>query len=237
MKTSFSKIIIEFISIVFAVLLALVLNQWRENEATKKKVARVKENLRQEILLNDSLARKSMDYRLRLLKEMEAGEHLIFSKSISDLSFDVENDRALAKEIETSLLFHNHTYYDRVEVRRAEDKRILLMGESVFDIESRDDTLFVSGVGGIQLRSADLSLNSFQIAQVTGVLVELDLTLVEELSSLNTLIENYQQTTGQAINFIYQGKQSAIVPSMQDMVYFEGQVIAANERILKWLEQ
>ncbi len=237
MKASFSKIIIEFISIVFAVLLALVLNQWRENEATKKKVARVMENIRQEIQLNDSLARKSRDYRLNLLKEMEAGEHLIFSKSITDMDFDVENDRALAQEIETGLLFYNHTYYDRVEVRRAEGRRILLLGESVFDVKSHNDTLFVFGVGGIQLRSADLSLNSFQIAQVTGVLVELDLGLVEELSSLNTLIENYQHTTGQAINFIYQGKQTAIVPSMQDMVYFEGQIIEANERILGLLAE
>lgn len=237
MKASFSKIVIEFISIVFAVLLALVLNQWRENEATKKKVARVMENIRQEILLNDSLARKSRDYRLNLLKEMEAGDHRIFSIPTANLDFNAENDKELARLIETSLMFYDHSYYDRIEVRRADDQRILILGESIFDIEVRNDTLLFLGVGRIQLRSADLSLNSFQIAQATGVLVELDLELVEELSRLNTLIENYQSTSDDAINFIYRGQQSAIVSSMQDMLYFEGQIIEANDRILGLMEE
>lgn len=236
MKANFSKILIEFISIVFAVLLALVLNQWRENEATKKKVSRVVENIHQEIVRNDSLIRWSLDYRLDLLKEIEAGDHRIASIPVASLEIDSENDQALAREIETALLFNSHAYKERVEVRRSDDQRILIMGESVFEIETRNDTILILGVGSIRLRSADISLNSFQIAQATGVLVELDLELVEELSRLNTLIATYQTTSGDAINYIYQGNQSAVISSMQDMTYFEGKIVEGNERILKLLK-
>ncbi|MDW3191139.1 MAG: hypothetical protein R8G66_02205 [Cytophagales bacterium] len=235
MKANFSKILIEFISIVFAVLLALVLNQWRENEATKKKVFRVVENIHQEIIRNDSLVRWSLNYRLNLLKEIEEGDHRIASIPVASLEIDTEDDQALAQEIKTALLFNSHSYKERVEVRRSDDQRILILGESVFEIESRNDTIFVLGVGSIHLRSADISLNSFQIAQVTGVLVELDLELVEELSRLNTLIENYQATSGDAINYIYRGNQLAVISSMQDMAYFEGKIVEGNERVLNLL--
>lgn len=178
------------------------------------------------------MLRWSHDYRLDLLKEMEAGEHRIASIPVARLEVDADNDEALAKEIKTAMLFNSHLYKDRVEIRRFKDKRILITGESVFDIVTRNDSILVLGVVGIQLRSANLSLNSFQIAQATGVLVELNLELVKSLSRLNTLNEDYQSMSGDAINYIYKGNQSAVVSSMQDMTYFEGQIIQANVQIL-----
>ena len=75
MKSQINKqqLVLEFISVVFAVLLALLLNNWRENIKSERVADRVLENIKQEILSNDELIRKSTQYRTDLLLELMAG--------------------------------------------------------------------------------------------------------------------------------------------------------------------
>lgn len=236
MKLKWSSVFVEFLSVVFAVLLALFLNAWRESIATADTLVRVKQNIREEILRNDSLVSRSLEYRWNLLTDISEGTHRIMAKPVIDFETDVYNDRELAKAFRIGYLFGGNRYYDQILVESYEDERVLILDGRVFKLEIADDTLSLYGVGGIQLRSADVKLHSWDIAQATGMLVQMNIEVVTALSKLNTWIDSYLETSNDAIKYIYEGDQGAAVSAMQDMVYFERQILESHKEVLDLLE-
>ena len=237
MKVKWSSVFIEFLSVVFAVLLALFLNAWRESQATEQTLSRVKDHIRQEIIHNDSIVQQAFDYRTKLLTDIKQGNYRIMAQHISEVDVDVNNDQALQALIRNANLFYRNRLYEQVKVERYEDRRVLILDRSVFRIEVRDDTISLYGAGNLRLRTADIKLHSWDIAQATGMLVQMDLPLVSTLSKLNAAIESYLNTSGDAIRYIYQGDQRAMISSMEDMLYFERQIVQLNEEVLQLLDR
>ena len=95
---------IEFLSVVFAVILALVLNSWRESAALNSNLERVKVSILQEATYNDSLLTKSQAYRKDLLQRLYSNQNLVLKASISELGFDVNNNIKLADFFKRSLI-------------------------------------------------------------------------------------------------------------------------------------
>ncbi|MEO1053227.1 MAG: hypothetical protein AAFX87_21525 [Bacteroidota bacterium] len=231
-----SKIIMEFVSVVFAVLLALFLNDWREKVALGKTLKAVKENIRQEVQRNDSLIQASYTYRTSLLNEIRSGQHRLFAVPVDQVPVDVYNDNQLADFFQKGLLFDQQTYFDRFFIESQGDQRALVMGESVFSISVQNDSLLATGTGNIQLRAADVSLHSWDVAQSTGTLAAMSLSQVEVLRKLNTVISNYQNTSNEAIKLIYEGKQRGIQSVLEDMLYLENQIMEINKHALSLIQ-
>ncbi len=61
MKQSISQILIEFISVVFAVLLALALNAYKESLETRRKADKIKESILMECLSNQEKVKSVLD--------------------------------------------------------------------------------------------------------------------------------------------------------------------------------
>ena len=77
MKNELNKqqLVLEFISVVFAVILALVLNGWRESSALNANRDTVKESILQEVKNNDVLIKESYDYRKELLQSLYSNQN------------------------------------------------------------------------------------------------------------------------------------------------------------------
>ncbi|MTI38175.1 hypothetical protein [Fulvivirga lutimaris] len=238
MKKSINKqqLILEFISVVFAVILALILNSWRESLSINENLVKVKASIIQETIKNDSLVRASHTYRGNLLQQLYSNTYELLSSPTSDFPVDVNNNNDLAEYFRTSLIFGSKDYYERVLVLQEESNRVLVLDKRVFDIVVENDTIKLLGVGNIEIKSPELSNRSYNLAQATETIVKMDMNLVEKLSSVNSLIENYIKTNDHAVEVVYSGNQKGIISVMEDMYSIEAKIIKANEGLLDALK-
>ena len=232
-KTSINRqqLALEFISVVFAVLLALFLNGWRENYETGRAMDRVKETIQTEIIANDEVIRVSRDYRKDLIKKLYSYNHLVMQFPASDFPINVRNDLALENYLKKVLPFSQATPVSRVEVKSLEDYRIVVINDRTMKMNLTNDTLRFYGPYNLQLRSADISNRSWELAKATGTLVEMDLELVDALNKVYSLNNQYLNTSDKAIDMIY-NSDPAIESVMEDMFYYETQILSADSAVL-----
>jgi hypothetical protein len=238
MKNKLNKqhLVLEFLSVVFAVILALVLNGWRESSALNTNLEIVKESILQEVKNNDALLRKSYDYRKELLLRLQSNQNLLLAVSSSDLDFDVNDNTKLGNFFKRSLIFGQKEYHENVMVMQEDNFRVLILGESVFDLVLEKDTLKLFGIGNIQLKLPDLNNRSWDLAQATGTVVRMNITLVEKLGIVNSLIDTYIKTSESAVEMVYNEKQKGLTSVLEDLNSLEAKIIKANSSLLEELE-
>ncbi len=227
-KINKQQLVIEFISVVFAVILALVLNNWRESSALNANLNKVKESITQETIRNDSLLQNSRTYRASLLQNLYSNQNLLLAAPIQDFSVDLNDNKALAQFFKSSILFGQKNYYENVLVVQEGEARVLVLGNNVFDLVIESDSLKLYGVGNIQLKIPDVSNRSWQLAQATNTIVLMDVEFVEQLSLVNTLIESYIKASDNALQMIYSNNQNGLIAVIEDLYTLESQIIQAN---------
>ena len=231
------QLIIEFVSVVFAVILALVLNSWRESSTLNANLVKVKEAIRKEVIKNDSLIRQSFNYHKNLLDRLYSNENVLLAIPVTDFSIDVHDNNALASVFKTSLLFGQKEVYESVQVLQEGSQRVLILDKNVLDVKIEADTLKLLGIGNIQLKIPDVSNQSWALAQGTNTITKMDVELVQQLSALNALINAFERTNENALQIVYKGgNQNRLLPVIEDMYSFESKIIKANASLLKALE-
>ena len=228
------QLVLEFVSVVFAVLLALFLNAWREDAASQKQLLRVKESIRTEIEKNDLEVKKSYDYRLKLVQDMSRREHMVSFMRVDQIPVDIANDQALERFLKNSLTFSSSRNYQEIAIKSSGDQRILVLDKHVFQVRVENDTLKLFGAGGIQLRTAGISNRFWEKAQATGTVGYMDLELVDAIINVHNLNLHYLSTADDAIEMIYNG-EPGVLSVLQDMVYFESEIIKADSVLLELL--
>ncbi len=230
------QLFLEFISVVFAVLLALFLNGWRESMKTDKLVERVKHTIKEEVAHNKDEIEAVIDYHKNLVRELRQNTHLLNKVPIKDFPFDITSDKQFENYFRELLLFNSSSYTKRIEVHSNAEKRIIVMDDHIFQTELKEDTLYFYGMGNIQLRTAGISNNAWGIAEATNVLVELDLEIVSNLSRLKSFQEDYIETSGRAISMIYKG-ETGITSIIEDMVFYETRMLEIDSVLLQNLKE
>ena len=154
---------------------------------------------------------------------------------VNQLPIDASNDTELQDFLTEMLPFAANETYERLEVRSNGDQRILIMNDRIYTLVTEQDTLKIMGIGNITLRSADITNRSWEIAQLTNAIIEMDLSLINKLSELNSLNENYLKTSELALNMIYR-KELGIVSAIEDMESYEKSILQIHQEILPLLE-
>ncbi|WP_462249703.1 hypothetical protein [Ekhidna sp.] len=229
------QLALEFLSVVFAVLLALLLNSLRESLTMDRALNRVKQTIRTEVISNDSLVRKSREYRYDLVTKLYRFEHMVMKFPVSNFPIDVEDDRALEEYMKEVLPFSQATPISRIEIKSLDDYRIIIVNDRTMKLGLENDTLKFFGPYNLQLHAAAISNRSWEIAKATGTLVEMDLTLVDALNKVYTLNNQYLNTSDKAIDMIYNA-DPAVRSVMEDMHYYETQIIEADSILLNMLD-
>ncbi|VXD11708.1 hypothetical protein [Marinoscillum sp. 108] len=234
-KINKQQLILEFVSVVFAVILALVLNGWRESSALNANLVKVEKSILKEVQRNDSLIRQSHTYRGDLLQKLYSNQNLLLAVSTSDLDFDVNNNSKLVDFFKTALLFGQKEYHT-VQVVQEGGDRVLILDNSVFDLKLEAGTLQVLGLGNVELKIPDLNNQSWDLAKATGTITEMDIALVEKLGTVNALIETYLKTSESAVQLVYSGAQKGLMPVLEDLYNLESKIMKANSQLLEELD-
>ncbi|MCR9251300.1 MAG: hypothetical protein NXI20_12795 [bacterium] len=229
-KINKSQLALEFISVVFAVLLALLLNGWRQSAKTDQLVDRVLVTISQEVETNLQLVKASNTYRESLVNQLKNNQHLVYAIPLNDFPIDHQNDDLLKKLMIENLIFQNGVNPDNVEIKRSGEQRVLIIDKDILHIEEKNDSLFFFGQSNIQLRNAEITNNSWGIAQATGAIVEMKYELVEELAKLNQLQVLYSETSNIALKTLYSG-ESGILSIMEDLIWIERDMLESYLKI------
>jgi hypothetical protein len=123
-----------------------------------------------------------------------------------------------------------------IKVLQEGNYRALILGERVFDLKLEQDTLKLIGIGNIELKLPDLNNRSWDLAQATGTVVRMDISLVEKLGVVNSLIETYLKTSQTAVEMVYNGKQKGLISVLEDLNSLEAKIIKANSSLLDELK-
>ncbi len=228
------KIFPEFVSIVFAVTLALLVNEWRQNRRDDKLVERILITLTDEVKLNLQQAEKALEYRKQLLKNIASGRHIVNQIPLAALNFDPSDNAQVAAGIRSALLADGN-YESEVEVIESGDRRYLRLGSRVGRLQVERDTLFLYGDFSIRLKSASLQTHTWEMASATGALVNMDYDIIRKMSQIQVLSADYRATSEKALNLLYTGEGDP-VSVMQDMRWLEQALVEHNRLLLKLLE-
>ena len=204
---------------------------WRESIKTDDLVERVKHTIKEEVANNKSSIEAVLGYHETLAIELLQNRHLINKFALNDLDVDVTDDRAFEAFFKKVLLFTDTEYTDRVEVHREEDLSVLVLNNRIFQLEIDGDSLVIYGDGNIKLRTADISNNSWGIAEATNALVELDVDIVSDLSRLKSIQDDYMETSNKAIDLVYQG-EPGVVHILEDMINYEKEMLRLDSLLL-----
>ncbi len=229
-----NRFLLEFLSIVFAVTLALVLDEWRQGVKDDKLKERVLNSIRAEVEANQVAIDKALPYHETLISNLRGGTHVIVKLPLNAIPINISNDNRLTDYLEETLLAAQQAAYNRIEVRKAGGQRFLILDDNVWRLETSADSLTVFGSGNIQLRSAQIANNAWQLSQATQVMVKLPFELIELLSQLHSRQAAYDTVAAQAIEKIYQG-DSRIQGVLEDMLWMERQLKSDYEKILVML--
>ena len=233
-KINKQQLILEFVSVVFAVILALILNGWRESSALNANLERVEKSILMGVERNDLLIRKSHTYRRDLLQKLYSNQNLLLAVSTSELDFDINNNSKLADFFKTALIFGQKEYHS-VNVMQEGSARVMIIDNNVFDLTIDADTLKVLGIGNIDLKIPDLNNRAWDLAQATGTIVEMDIALVEKLGTVNALIDTYLKTSESAVQIVYSGEQKGLISVLEDLNGLESKIIESHAILLEEL--
>ncbi|WP_436514765.1 hypothetical protein [Ekhidna sp. To15] len=230
-KLNLRHLAIEAVLIVFTVSLALALSEWRLQVKKDQLVERVKISLKSETEKNIEKLKKVISYHDSLLTNIRNGEHTMISTPLSVLPFNPHIDKELSSFVRSQVYSSSSNYVDPIEIIRDNESRYLRMGDALSTIVIKNDSLFVYGAGNIVLRSAEISNNSWQIAQATNTLIELDYDLISILGRINSQFEDYKSTTDMALKILY-SDSGQIQSALEDMFSMENQLLERYESVL-----
>ncbi len=230
-KLDLRHLAIEAILIVFTVSLALALSEWRVQVKRDELTDRVTNSLKSETEKNIDRLKKAITYHDELLTNLRNGTHPMITATIDQLPFDPANDQELVSFIKSQIFSNSGRFIDPIEVIKSDGVRYLRTNERLSSIQIRNDSLFIYGSGNIVLRSAQISNNSWQIAQATNVLIELDYELIDLLGRINTKFEDYESTTEMAISILYSNDGEILSP-LEDLYSIEKELLTQYEKVL-----
>lgn len=234
-QLNFRHLAIEAVLIVFTVSLALALSEWRLQVKKDHLVERVITSLKSETEKNIKNLKKTIDYHDNLITNLRNGNHIMISASVTQLPFNPRIDGELSSFVRSQIFASTSNYVDPIEIIREDETRYLRIGDRLSTIVIRNDSLFVYGTGNIMLRAAEISNNSWQIAQATNVLIELDYDLISQLGRINSQFGDYESTTDMALKILY-GESGEIQPALEDMFSMEKMLLDQYETVLQKLE-
>ncbi len=235
-KLNLKHLFIEAVLIVFTVSLALALSEWRLQVKKDQLVDRVIISLKDETENNIKNLRRAISYHEELLTNLRKGTHILISASVDELPFDPLKDSELVSFAKSQIYANTSTYIDPVEIIRDGESRYLRTDDQLSTIVIKNDSLFIYGTGNIILRSAQISNNSWQIAQATNVLIELDYELISLLGNINAKFEDFESTSDMALGILY-GDSGQIQSALEDLFSLEKYLLKKYELVLEQLNQ
>lgn len=231
-------IALEMVTIMFSVLLALGVEQFRQSRNERIVGERVKETIRAEVRDNSALVRAAVSYHDSLMKDMTSGARVRLGAVVPRAEWNARlGDRsALRSLLVERLADAGNAVSPAFALRRGAggDYRVVEMDLET-PIRIAGDSVQVFIPRGIQLRSALIRNTAWETAQATGALIRMPVPLVAAMADLYQLQRNYQASADDVLRSLYDN--TFTVSAMQDLMYWEAQLGDRYAKIVPLLDQ
>lgn len=214
-----------------SVLLALTLDGWREERATRATVERVIDELRAEIVHNRDAVERAAAHHEPLVRRLREGRHRIATLALADLGASGARPGGLERAVR-SFLESQGLFPDEIRVRATGPRAVVVrIGERRARGEVEGDSLIVYGESEIELRPAGIRNTAWGTAQATRAPLHMDFELVARMSDLYGAQGRYQETVRTTLEMLYTGAGSVTAP-IQDLLHMERGLLGRYEEIL-----
>ncbi len=234
---SWKSILIDVGAIIFSVLFALALDDWRVHRDTKAKVNKVLETIRHEVAQNKEAVSKALAYHEPLVEALTSGRHRIGGANLVERSISVRTASEMEDVLKRMFANNPHVMFEDIEVIKSSDTQYYArVGARPVRLELTSDSLLVFGEGNIQLRPARLLDSAWETALATQATIHMDFELVAAMTELAGLHEIHDSTVSRIIEILYTG-DGAATSALQDLRWFEASLLEQYAKIEALLDE
>ncbi|MEP2772009.1 MAG: hypothetical protein ABJH05_07655 [Fulvivirga sp.] len=209
--------LIQSILLAFSVLLALVLNEWRQSIKTNDVVDRVKASIVSEVLHNQETIKEALDYHKVLIDDLLRNNHLIDSIAVAELNVDFNAKEDVISSQMYNTLIQMAGVPDKYNFTKvATNQYLVQLDNYTMTMRVENDVAKFYGLGNIQLKPADIYNTTWQTAQATNALVLLDYKTVDLFADIYRKQEQYSKLVEKILDMLYTGNEG-VIPAMQDL--------------------
>lgn len=222
---------VDALAIIFSVLFALALDDWRERRNVNKRVETVTATIQHEIAQNKASITDALAYHEPLVNNLSNGTHRLTGLSLEENPMDLSTPAKAEASLRAMINRSGSMMFDEVQFRQIKEHDYRLKVQNrLLRVTVENDSLFVFGVGNIQLRPARILNTAWETALATQTSIHLDFELVSAMTEINRLHGVYDETVGRIIDMLY-GRDGSVTPAMQDLLWFERSLLERYEHI------
>ncbi|MEM8484883.1 MAG: hypothetical protein AAF564_05005 [Bacteroidota bacterium] len=228
---SWKSIFIDIGAIIFSVLFALALDDWRVDRDTNEKVENVIATIRHEIAENKAQVQQALAYHEPLVQNLSAGTHRLGGAGLEERGISVQNEADMAAVLKRMFMGNSRAMFEEIKVLKSSDTAYYArVGARPIRLELTADSLLIFGEGNIQLRPARLLNSAWETAIATQTTIHMDFELVAAMTELVGLHEIHDSTVSRIIEILYTGNGSA-TSALQDLRWFEASMLEQYAKI------
>jgi hypothetical protein len=232
------RLLLEMAVIVFSVLFALVVNEWRQGVARAATVETVLGTVWREAETNRGEVARALDHHRDLLAQLRAGGIIMGRVDLNTVPLDTTSAVRLARTA-TDLVRAEARQTGRrppspFRARRLPDGRWeLSSAEGTLLVEIHGDTALVRGSGNIVLGPPFLLDSAWETAQATQAAVHMDPEIVAAMAAVRQLQRRVDGTVNRIADFLYStGEGADMISALADLAGFEAALLEAYDHLL-----
>lgn len=228
---SWKSIAIDVGVIIFSVLFALALDDWRQRQITNEKVEKVIATIRHEISENKTSVGNALAYHRPMVENLVNGTHLMMGVNLEENPIDLSSVSSVEQAIRRMAGNSGAMMFEEINVKQSVSGDYhAKIGDQMVRLVVRPDSMFVYGSGNIQLRPARILNSAWQTAMATQSTLYLDFELVAAMTELVQLHETHNNTVSRIIDILY-GNGGSMTSALQDLRWFEEMLLEQYEKI------
>lgn len=189
-------LLIEIVVIVFSVLLALAVDDWRQVRTDQRLVRNVTETIRAEVEHNREAVELSLPHHEELVHKLRQGGLKLVSIDLKSAPrVDLNDEASVESFLRQQLLSQGASIPRDFSVSKMRDGQFLAMLEDrPFYARVEQDTLNVYGEAGIRLKPAFIRNVAWETALATRATVHMNYWVVSAVSELYQLQRRHDET-------------------------------------------
>lgn len=242
---SMKRLLLEMVVIVLSVLLALVVNEWRQGVARSATVASVLNIVRSEIEANQAQLEPALQHHRDLRRQLESGgivrARIDLTRTRLDTTSAAGFARTVSAFIREEIAVTDSSAPTNFSAERLPDGRWRIFspqaGPGWVTIEG--DTAIVRSAGFV-LQDPVLLGSAWEAVQATQSAVHIDAAIVAALAQAREFQREAESVAGDIMSMMYSGAllqaiEAGNTGAFADLVYYETKLLETYKRLLRLL--
>lgn len=235
-------LIVQMVGIVVAVLLALGINEWRQDMARAATVDAVLATMHREATTNRAQVERTLGHHRELVTQLGTGGLVTARYDLSRVRLDTTSEARFALSV-TDLLRDRARQAGEPppppfrQAQRLPDGRWqLTSSQETMVITIRDGTAIVQAPGPVQIRHLFVIDSGWDVAQLTQAAAHMDPEIIAAMAAVRQLHRYVDQTSARISGLMQQDPPEAdMMAALNELMGFQTALLGTYDRLLSLL--